>query len=53
MQIRYDIDKERKKETIQACKELLEDYNKHNQDEVMDVEKMKLLEVLGQDEDEP
>jgi hypothetical protein len=45
MQIRYDLDKERKKDTIQACSELLEDYNKHNHDE--DSERGRLVEVLG------
>lgn len=50
MQIRYDLDKERKKDTISSCAELLEDYNKHNHDD--ESERARLVEVLGQADDE-
>lgn len=47
---RYDLNKDRKKETITSCKELLDDYNKNNQDDEAD---KRLVDVLGQDDDAP
>jgi hypothetical protein len=47
MSIRFDLDKDRKKDTIEACRELLDDYNKHNLDDESVAEKARLVEVLG------
>jgi hypothetical protein len=48
MHIRFDLDKDRKKDTIEGCKELIDDYNKHNKDD----ETTRLVDVLGMDEDD-
>lgn len=52
MCLRYDMDKEKKKDTIDSCKELLDNYNKTNKDEPSIVENSRLLDVLGMDEDD-
>ncbi len=49
MAIRYDMSKEQRKDTIDACQDLLEDYNKHAVDED---DKGRFMDVLGQDDDE-
>ena len=49
MAIRHDMSKEQRKDTIDACQDLLEDYNKHAVDEE---DKGRFMDVLGQDDDE-
>ena len=48
MNIRYDLDKDRKRDTIEACKDLIDDYNRNNQDD----DTKCLVDVLGQDDDD-
>jgi hypothetical protein len=43
MQIRQDMSKEERKDTIEACTDLISDYNKHSTDE----EEKRLMDVLG------
>ncbi len=50
MSIRHDLTKEERKETADACKDLLDDYNKTNADQEDD--KGRFMDVLGQDDEE-
>lgn len=52
LNLRADMDKEDKKETLDACTSLIDDYNKSNIDQQSEIEKLKLVDVLGVDEDE-
>lgn len=47
MHIRYDLEKERKRDTMEACKDFLDDYNKHNKDDDSIADKARLVDVLG------
>ncbi|CAD8107610.1 unnamed protein product [Paramecium sonneborni] len=48
MCIRFDLDKEKKKDTIEFCKNLIDDINKNEPVENQN----RIMEVLGQEEDE-
>lgn len=48
MCLRFDLDKEKKKETIEICKNLIEDINKSEPVE----HQSRLMDVLGQEEEE-
>ena len=52
MSIRADINKDDKKETLDACADMIEDYNKSNKDQLSEIEKLKLADVFGVDEDD-
>lgn len=46
------MSKEDKKDTLDSCTSLLDDYNKQNKDQISDIEKLKLDFALGEDEDD-
>ena len=50
MSIRTDMNKERKKETIEACSDMIHEYNVHNPHESNKTS--RFLTVLGMEEDE-
>jgi hypothetical protein len=52
LNLRSDLNKESKNDTLEACANLIADYNKQNKNQVSDIEKLRLAENFGVDEEE-
>ena len=51
MALRSNLDKQTKEDIIDACAQLIADYNKNNKDTQSEIEKLKLVDQLGIDDE--
>lgn len=52
MNIRTDLQKEQRNDIISTCKETIEFYNKEHQEEASDLEKNRMFDELGEDDED-
>lgn len=52
LSLRSNMDKKAKEDILEACGDLIADYNKNNKDTQSEVDKLKMIDVMGVDEEE-